>query len=344
MSAYPDGDSHPTPAGNQKATAEFVPLLNYYYSRWNPGHSATAPIQETEPPAAVEEESEEGAVDEISTEEDAAAPTADEPVVVEGMVQQFLSAEEAWESTVDEQGSAIECYVNVETGCQSDGALQIEYSITPNGWADCGYHFDAAQDWGRGQGLSLWLYADKAGPATFMVFSGQQDSPTPFETILEIPPESVDNWTEVILPWSIFERAHWADADGLAELDPTRMTGMGINFWADNEVNQGVVRVDDIGLAMGDLEPAAPLTEPEEMEAEVELVKPTPELEEVVESVEPTSPPESTNAQEAAESTVPPVPVAEETGGGSCPLSVVAISLGMIGMVVAGKSPRVKRS
>jgi hypothetical protein len=32
--AYPTGDSHPSSAGNRKATGEFVPLLNYYYQRW----------------------------------------------------------------------------------------------------------------------------------------------------------------------------------------------------------------------------------------------------------------------------------------------------------------------
>ena len=32
--AYPTGDSHPSQAGNRKATAEYVPLLNYYYHRW----------------------------------------------------------------------------------------------------------------------------------------------------------------------------------------------------------------------------------------------------------------------------------------------------------------------
>jgi hypothetical protein len=34
--AYASGrdDDHPTEAGNQKATAEFVPLLNYYYHQW----------------------------------------------------------------------------------------------------------------------------------------------------------------------------------------------------------------------------------------------------------------------------------------------------------------------
>jgi hypothetical protein len=34
-SAYAqDGDSHPTAAGNQKATQEFLPILNYFYHRW----------------------------------------------------------------------------------------------------------------------------------------------------------------------------------------------------------------------------------------------------------------------------------------------------------------------
>ena len=32
--AYPTIDDHPNKAGNQKATAEFVPLLNAYYQRW----------------------------------------------------------------------------------------------------------------------------------------------------------------------------------------------------------------------------------------------------------------------------------------------------------------------
>jgi hypothetical protein len=41
--AYPDwgDDSHPAPAGNQKATAEYVPLLNIFYHRWQPGGVVT---------------------------------------------------------------------------------------------------------------------------------------------------------------------------------------------------------------------------------------------------------------------------------------------------------------
>lgn len=34
ISPYHDGDDHPNGVGNQKATAEFVPLLNYYYNIW----------------------------------------------------------------------------------------------------------------------------------------------------------------------------------------------------------------------------------------------------------------------------------------------------------------------
>jgi len=271
MSAYPDGDSHPTPAGNQKATAEFVPLLNVYYNRWNPGHSApVAPPEEAVEPTAVSEEgqeAEEESAEEIAPAEDT-APAAEEPVMIEDAVMQFLSPDESWTSSVDEQGSTIACTVDIETGHQDNGALQIAYNIVPNGWADCGYHFDAVQDWSGGQGLSFWVNAEKAGPATLMLFSGVQDSPTPFETVLEIPSGSVGNWAEVTLPWSRFERAHWADAGGLA-LDLTRMTGLGINFWADSETNEGVVWIDDLSLATGDL------PEPAEIEEEIDAIEPT---------------------------------------------------------------------
>ncbi|MBK8166929.1 MAG: hypothetical protein IPK64_13380 [bacterium] len=45
--AYPTGDDHPSPAGNRKATGEFVPLLNLFYHRWLDG-GATA-VEEPRP-------------------------------------------------------------------------------------------------------------------------------------------------------------------------------------------------------------------------------------------------------------------------------------------------------
>lgn len=43
VAAYPSGDDHPSMAGNQKATAEFVPLLNIFYNRWKSGSAALIP-------------------------------------------------------------------------------------------------------------------------------------------------------------------------------------------------------------------------------------------------------------------------------------------------------------
>ena len=45
---YPtqDGaDNHPSPAGNQKATGEFVPLLNAYYNCWKHGDCCEYPFR-----------------------------------------------------------------------------------------------------------------------------------------------------------------------------------------------------------------------------------------------------------------------------------------------------------
>ena len=39
--AYPSSDSHPSSAGQQKATGEFVQLLNVFYHRWQAGGTAT---------------------------------------------------------------------------------------------------------------------------------------------------------------------------------------------------------------------------------------------------------------------------------------------------------------
>nr|MBC8447057.1 DNRLRE domain-containing protein [Chloroflexota bacterium] len=56
--AYPDGggDDHPSPAGNRKATGEFVPLLNIFYHRWKgdgatPTPTATGAVPTTTPTA-----------------------------------------------------------------------------------------------------------------------------------------------------------------------------------------------------------------------------------------------------------------------------------------------------
>ncbi len=55
VAAYPGGaggDSHPTAAGNQKATGEFVALLNVYYNRWQASAPAAPQLTLTTPTGA----------------------------------------------------------------------------------------------------------------------------------------------------------------------------------------------------------------------------------------------------------------------------------------------------
>ncbi len=62
--AYPSEDDHPSAAGSQKATEEFVPLLNVFYHRWQAGQtgepvaepSTAAPVVEASPESAVQGE------------------------------------------------------------------------------------------------------------------------------------------------------------------------------------------------------------------------------------------------------------------------------------------------
>jgi hypothetical protein len=51
LAAYPSDDSHPSSAGNRKATAEFVPLLNIFYHRWQgePAVAAAPTVAEVPP-------------------------------------------------------------------------------------------------------------------------------------------------------------------------------------------------------------------------------------------------------------------------------------------------------
>jgi hypothetical protein len=246
---------------------------------------------------------------------------------------------EFWESSEGGAGARIDFGLDNDVVYNGTGSLRVQYSLEPDSWGDCGRYFDALQDWSGGNGLSMWLRSDKAGPANFMLFSGDQDSPTPFETIFEIPPESVGNWVEVTLPWTIFERASWANEGGLTEFDPARVTGLGINFWAESDPNEGTLWIDEMSLATGEIEPLPEEEVEEEPTAEptAEPVEPTEEVAE--EPVEPTEPVASDVAVEPTQTAEPTAaPVEEESsGGGLCPFSMVMLPLMLVTVVLSRK-------
>ena len=326
MSAYPDGDSHPTPAGNQKATAEFVPLLNYYYNRWKsveaPAVAPTATPEQVEPTSA--------------PEADIAQPDETQPVTA-GIIESFDAAPEYWEASSDGEGSLVDFWIDNESAYSGTGAGCIEYSIVPDGWGYYGRSFEPIQDWGGGNGLVMWLHSPEAGQwATLMLFAGDPQAATPFETHFEIKAESSEDWSQYVFAWTTFERAAWADVGGLSELDPTQVVGLGFSFGAEGEPVEGTLWVDELSLGTGDIEspsPAADASPPEPATAPSEAPAGATEPAQATEAaaaVEPTTPAEPTAAPaEPVES-----PVEEETSGGLCPLSMIMLPLGWVAVVL----------
>ena len=203
FSTYPSGDSHPSTAGHQKATAEFVPLLNVYYNRWQAGAVAPPPPpaeQPTEPPPATPTPSPAEPTEPPPPVEPSPTPAevAELPPPAPDVVDDFESAADQWMADIGGEGSGAACVPDGEAAHSGANALRLTYEIAPQEWVGCGRYFDAPQDWSGGSGLSLWLRADRADQwITLALFCGDPDSPTPFEVHFEAP----EDWTQLVFAW-----------------------------------------------------------------------------------------------------------------------------------------------
>ncbi len=231
-------------------------------------------VEPTLPAAAPPEEPVETSPTESPPPEEVVEPEETvAPPLATNSIDNFESGSEYWEANSDET-STIECGSDPDVAHQGTASLYIYYNLTPEGWADCGHYFESLQDWSGEDGLSLWLHSDWAGQQlTLMLFSGDLENPTPFEAYFETSAESVEDWSQIILPWTDMQRAEWADEDGLSEVDPARVTGLGFDLVADDASTEGTFWIDDIGLASGEVQPAAesvvsPTTEPAASEEE----------------------------------------------------------------------------
>ncbi|MBN1399586.1 MAG: hypothetical protein JXA74_02040 [Anaerolineae bacterium] len=248
FSSYPSGDSHPSSAGHQKATAEFVPLLNVFYNRWKEGAGAAVPAipapQRPAQPTPAQAPTE--AAEPAPSEGEAPPPPA--AGAVTGLIEGW-EGENYWECNGDDQGSTIESAVDSQTTYSGNGALRMAYNVVATGWGDCGTSFPSPADLSGGTGLALALHSDTAGqPLVLMLFSGSADGPTPFVADLETTEESVSDWAAIIVPWEAFGRAPWSDEGGLNEIDPQHIVGMGLSFMP----GEGTLWLDDVGLFTGE--------------------------------------------------------------------------------------------
>lgn len=259
--AYPSGDDHPSEAGSQKATDEFVPLLNVFYNRWR----AAAPIMPPPaPPASA------GLPPSIppSNPPEVNQPGTQTPA---GMIDDFEAASplsaNGWEFFWDEATpTQIACERRGTVAHNGARALWLDYAVAANSWATCALMFDQPQDWSAGAGLAFYLRA--GAPGLVFDINLYRSTAAGRETYLftvESPAESAAGWVRYELTWEQFTRAAWEEDAGAAFSHPAEIEGLafGLSTFPDTP-NTGQIWLDDLQLmteAAGQTEPGAPATE-----------------------------------------------------------------------------------
>jgi len=289
-------DAHPNQRANGDIGPIFVSFIDQAINSYEPGEPIAQPAPAEDAEVAAPEE---------------AAPAAGAPASVAGIVDGFESTTEAWHANSSDPASVVECGGDTTWAYGGTASLRMHYTVAPDGWVDCGYYFDTLQDWSSGTGLSLWARTDNPGKwVTWMVFSGDLDSPTPFELSFQTTAQSEGDWVQFSFPWGEFTKAEWADAGGLSQVDPARITGYGFSVGEDETSNEGIIWVDDVGLIGGAAQQPAPAAGAEEAPAE--------------------EPP----AAEAAPVETDPEPAG---GGGICPIGAIALPLGAFCVALVGR-------
>ncbi len=231
--AYPSGDDHPSAAGSQKATEEFVPMLNVFYHRWMetaslPAAPGAGAAPEAGPPPEAQPE---------------AAPAG-------GVIDNFESVPFSWEAFSDGSPStSMTCSPEAGSG-RSDNALRLDFNISANGWGTCARFFDSPQDWSGAEGLTFYYAVETAGFLFDIdIYTGPEGSTETYLYTIESTPESTQDWVRMDLRWSDFHRADWEENAGAPFDKADEVTGMafGMNTPPDAP-NVGSFRVDDLML------------------------------------------------------------------------------------------------
>jgi hypothetical protein len=263
---YPSGDDHPSERGSQKATEEFVPLLNLFYHRWQ----AEAPSQPPVSEPLIPESGEEG-----KTQSSA-------PPLAAGLIDDFeagrLVGTNGWEPFWDAATpSSMSCMVDASIIHSGSQALLLDFDIAPDSWGTCALFFDNAQNWSGSPGISFFIHAARTGLILDIdLYVDGPDGQESYITRYETPPDSVDGWVPVSLTWDKFQRVDWEADAGTPFGKAEQVSGMAFGLSADTGMpNQGTIWIDDLQLIGSQPAGESP-----------ELAHPTPET-----AAEPVEPP-----------------------------------------------------
>jgi len=237
---YPtDGDDHPSPAGNRKATEEFVPLLNVYYRRWiatAPKTAPATPAQADKPPAP-------------TTTESRPEPPEPAPPQAAVLVDDFEQAVDGWAAFRHEEGDTRLTFArDQEVKHGGAASLRIQYDLAPESWATCSLVHDRPRDWSGFGGLSLYVRVEKPGQAvTIVAYGGKSgDDLEHFEYRFKAGQAAVGAWQRLDIRWGQLRLPSW-QGDARSKFDPRSAMGVAVALESPAGArNSGRLWVDDI--------------------------------------------------------------------------------------------------
>lgn len=310
---YPSGDDHPSEEGSQKATAEFLPLLNAYYHRWQASEPPMSPPAEPVPITDLPDPSEV----QVPVQPEMETAVESPPLLTTlpgGIIDDFEAGVCQWAVFGNDTGqTSLTCDRDEADAYSGAAGLHIRYDVADADWASCSLVFPESQDWSAAQGLMLYLRTDQPGREV-MVVAYQGESPYElrhFEHAVTTTQEAVDGWQRVDIPWSALQPPVWEEA---GPFDTAQAIGVAVLL---NGPDDGELWVDDVSFLMTEGETAVSL--PDQTTGDAALPAPT-------------RPP---NPEEGEEATAVPAETEDSTdegGGGLCPGSVALIALVLPGL------------
>jgi hypothetical protein len=245
---YPsNGDDHPSPRGNRKATTEFLPLLNVYYNKWivnAPEPVVTAPSE----PAVSTKTAEEAEREEQRPRQDVCTPS--KPIAPGVVIDDFEGDGPEWAAFMDGSNETRLDFVRDTSQSHNGGkSLRIDYVVSSDGWATCSLVLAAPGDWRKARGLTVWIHAPESGrQVTLTAYQGKSpDSLSHFELKTETTGEAVSGWQKISVEWDQLKQPPW-EGDGNARFDPGSAMGVAFVFSGGEK---GRFWVDDIGFLEG---------------------------------------------------------------------------------------------
>ena len=233
---YPTEDPHPSSAGNRKATAEFVPMLNIFYNQWKEHGSTPAGTVQvtTDEPISFEEES----IEQVTTTPPVKKPDVEEQVLlIDDFETEPAERTQGW--AIYSDGTSVLSSKPDKTNAAS-GSTSRSISVTPviaGGWATTELLFDEPRNFSDTSGISFFLHAEDTDfPYSVLVYSTDPDGSRElyfYET--ETTAESTTGWDTVTVAWDAMN-----PLEGGGQIHPENINGVVFSFGNDIDLYETI--------------------------------------------------------------------------------------------------------